>query len=190
MKYGRTSYLVDVCVWSYHLNLPLCSPPFWILTVVCYKLLTPPDGSVSTPIRVHNTTNSAVNTIVDIRAKMCCPRMWPLSPRRLKSPFSDQAVLRLLSEWRSSAQAVPTIVDWQGCLTSDSSWVSCHQSAIVLTPVKGKTRMSLIKRLRCFMVGCYNEHSSRHLLRTSEPLKTQRINVTFVLKGMCRSRST
>ncbi len=84
MKYGRSSYLVDVCVWSYHLNLLLCSQPFGILTVVCYKLLTPPDGSVSTPIRVHNTTNSAENTIVDIRAKMCCPRMWPLSPRRLK----------------------------------------------------------------------------------------------------------
>ncbi len=40
--------------------------------------------------------------------------------------------------------------------------------------------MSPIKRLRCFVVGCNNKHSSHHLLPTSEPLKTQRINVTFV----------
>ncbi len=49
--------------------------------------------------------------------------------------------------------------------------------------------MSPIKRLRRFVVGCNNEYSSRQLLLTSEPLKTQRINVTFVLKGMRRSRS-
>ncbi len=35
--------------------------------------------------------------------------------------------------------------------------------------------MSPIKRLKCFVVGCDNEYSSRHLLLTSEPLKTQRI---------------
>ncbi len=51
----------------------------------------------------------------------------------------------------------------------------------------GETRMSQIKRLRCFVVGCNNEYSSCHLLPTSEPLKTQRINVTFVLKGMRQS---
>ncbi len=102
----------------------------------------------------------------------------------LKSPFSNQAVLRLLSEWRSSVQDVPTMADCQGCLTSDSSWVNCELSSIVLTPVQGKTRMYLIKRLRCSVVGCNNEYYSRHLLRTSEPLKTQRINVTFILKGM------
>ncbi len=39
-----------------------------------------------------------------------------------------------------------------------------------------------IKRLGCFGVGCNNEYSSRHLLPTSE-----RINVTFALKGMRRS---
>ncbi len=33
----------------------------------------------------------------------------------------------------------------------------------------------------CFVVGCNNKHRSRHLLQTSEPLKTQWI--TFVSKG-------
>ncbi len=47
--------------------------------------------------------------------------------------------------------------------------------------------MSLIERLMRFVVGCSNEYSSRHLLPTSEPLKMQRINVTFVLKGKRRS---
>ncbi len=102
----------------------------------------------------------------------------------LKSPFSNQAVLRFLSEWRSSAQTALTIVD---CLTLDPHWVSCYPSAIESTPVQGKTRMSLIKRLRCFVFGCNNEHSSRQLLPTSELLKSQRINVTFALKWMHRS---
>ncbi len=97
--------------------------------------------------------------------------------------FSNQAVLRFLSEWCSSAQAAPSEVDWQGRLTLDPPWMSCHQSAIVSTPVQGKTRKSQIKWLRCFVVGCNNEYSSRHLLPTSEPLKMQRINVTFVFEG-------
>ncbi len=37
------------------------------------------------------------------------------------------------------------------------------------------------KRLRCFVVGCNNEYSSRLLLPTSEPLKMQRI--IFVFEG-------
>ncbi len=41
--------------------------------------------------------------------------------------------------------------------------------------------VSLDAKLRCFVVGCNNEYSSRHLLLTSEPLKTQRI--TFVCEG-------
>ncbi len=41
--------------------------------------------------------------------------------------------------------------------------------------------MSQIKRLRHSVVGFNNEYSSRHLLLTSEPLKTQWI--TFVFEG-------
>ncbi len=57
-----------------------------------------------------------------------------------KIPFSNQAVLRALSEWRSSVQAAPTIVDWQDRLTLDPPWVSCHSSIIVSTLVQEKTR--------------------------------------------------
>ncbi len=96
----------------------------------------------------------------------------------LKSPLSNEAVLRFQSEWCSSAQAPPTIVDWQDRLTVDPPWVSWE----MYDSGAGKTRTSLIDRLRCFVVGCNNEYSSRHLLPTSEPLKTQRINVTFALK--------
>ncbi len=72
-----------------------------------------------------------------------------------------------------------TVLSWIDC--SQSAWVSWELSAILSTPVQGKTGMTLMKRLRCFVVGCNNEYSSRHLLPTSEPLKTQRI--TFVFKG-------
>ncbi len=48
----------------------------------------------------------------------------------------------------------------------------------------GEDKMSLIKQLRCFVVGCNNEYSSSHLLPTSKQLNTQKVNVTFVLKGM------
>ncbi len=51
-----------------------------------------------------------------------------------------QAVLKFLSEWRSSEQAPPTIVDWQVRLTLDPPWVSCELCAIVSPPVQGKTR--------------------------------------------------
>ncbi len=36
------------------------------------------------------------------------------------------------------------------------------------------------KRLRCLVVGCNNEHSSRHLLPASEPLKMQKITLVFL----------
>ncbi len=81
-----------------------------------------------------------------------------------KSPFSNQAALRLLSEWCSSAQAPPTIVDSQDRLTLDPPWVNWELSAIESTLVQGKTRTSPIKWLRCFVVGCNNGYSSRHLL--------------------------
>ncbi len=101
----------------------------------------------------------------------------------LKSPFSNQAVLRFLSEWYSSVQTPPTIVDWQDRFTLDPPRVSWELSA----SGAGEDKMSQIKWLRCLVVGCNNEYSRRHLLPTSEPLKTQRINVTFILKWMHRS---
>ncbi len=54
-----------------------------------------------------------------------------------------------------------------------------QQPVILLWNVLSElTRMSP-KRLRCSVVGCNNEHSSRHLLLTSEPLKTQWITLVF-----------
>ncbi len=85
--------------------------------------------------------------------KTLTPSVFFLIPL-LISPFSNQAVLRFLSEWCSSVQTPPTIDDWQGRLTLDPPWVSCELSVIVSPPVQGKTRISLIKRFRCFVVGC------------------------------------
>ncbi len=42
----------------------------------------------------------------------------------------------------NSAQAPPTIVSWQDRLTLNKPWVSCELSAIVSTPVQGKTRIN------------------------------------------------
>ncbi len=90
-----------------------------------------------------------------------------------KSPFSNQAVLRVLSEWRSSVQAPPTRVDWQDrfTLAPRVSWE--------LSPIAGEDKLSQTKRLRRLVVGCDNEYSSHHLLPKSEPLKTQRIKFVF-----------
>ncbi len=65
-----------------------------------------------------------------------------------KKTFSNQAVLRFLSEWCSS-----TIVDWQDRLTLDPPWVSWELSA----SGAGEDKMSQIKQLRCFVVGCRND---------------------------------
>ncbi len=59
----------------------------------------------------------------------------------LKSPFSNQAVLRFLSQWHSSGQAAPT----DSWLTRSSYLRPAlselrELSAIVSTPVQGKTR--------------------------------------------------
>uniref|UniRef100_A0A673GTF3 Glutathione S-transferase theta 1a n=1 Tax=Sinocyclocheilus rhinocerous TaxID=307959 RepID=A0A673GTF3_9TELE len=57
------------------------------------------------------------------------------------------------------------------CLSELSSVRHCFTAAadIRMTP----------KRLRCSVVGCNNEHSSRHLLQTSELLNSQWITFVF-----------
>ncbi len=70
---------------------------------------------------------------------------WWLFTTNHGTSFTDEMRMRiiytaLLSEWCSSEQAPPTIVDWQGRPELDPPWVNCHQSTIVSTPVQGKTR--------------------------------------------------
>ncbi len=60
--------------------------------------------------------------------------------------------------------------------------MSGHRHCVDSGP--GENKMSQIKRLRCYVVVCNNGYSSHHLLLISEPLKTHRINVTFILQGM------
>ncbi len=87
----------------------------------------------------------------------------------LKSPFWNQAILRFLSEWRSSVQTAPMIVDWQGHLSWDPPRVSCHQSTIVSTLVHGKTRRLRLSDLGFLLldvimniaVVIYSQHLSR-----------------------------
>ncbi len=76
-------------------------------------------------------------------------------------------VLRFLSG--SSAQAPPTRVDWQGRLNLDPPWVSWELSAIVSTPVQGKTRclrlsdrgVQLLNVIMNIAVIIYYRHLSR-----------------------------
>ncbi len=92
--------------------------------------------------------------------------------------FLNHAVLRVLSEWCSSVQATPPIIDWQARLTFDPPWVSW----VNCLRCRGRQEfLRLSVFLSDFVVGCNNEYSSRQLLLTSEPLKTQRINVAFVI---------
>ncbi len=66
----------------------------------------------------------------------------------LKSYFSNQAVLRFLSEWRSSTQAPITIVDWQDRLTLDwESWVKLSWPCIdIVARVQQWTELNLNTR--------------------------------------------
>ncbi len=54
--------------------------------------------------------------------------------------------------------------------------------SVVSPPEQMQTRMTP-KWLRCFVVGCNNEHSSRHLLTSSERLK----RITFCFEGKAPS---
>ncbi len=79
-----------------------------------------------------------------------------------KSSFSNQAVLRVLSEWCSSVQAPPTRVDWQVCVTlAPPPWVSASGA--------GKTRclwlrdwgVLLLDVIMNIAVVIYSRHLSR-----------------------------
>ncbi len=61
--------------------------------------------------------------------------------------------------------------------SKEISWKKSAKSPKCLGDNSGalKDKMSQIKRLRHFVVGCNNEYSSHHLFPTSEPLNAQRI---------------
>ncbi len=100
----------------------------------------------------------------------------------LKSSFSNQAVLRFLSELRSSVHFHDSWLTRPSYLSPALNERSsdCH----CVDSVVGEDKISQIKRFKCLVAGCNNKYRSRHLLPTSEPPKRQRINVTFALKGM------
>ncbi len=66
----------------------------------------------------------------------------------------------------TQTEAPPTIVDWQTALVSYLRPALSELSSVALPPEQMKTKMSP-KGLRCFVVGCNNEHSSSHLLPLS-----------------------
>ncbi len=86
-----------------------------------------------------------------------------------------------------------------GCVTSHRPWplprlltdtgafpYTRPERAVISLPLfqhrsRSRQECLLTKWLKCFVIGCNNEHSSRYLLPSSEPLKTQRI--TFVSEG-------
>ncbi len=71
----------------------------------------------------------------------------------------------------------PQWFDWQVCFSTDCTGVLPQTRPSVVSP----TRMTP-KRSRCLVVGCNNEHSSRYLLPTSEPLK--KITFGFEVKAL------
>ncbi len=78
------------------------------------------------------------------------------------------------------------IVDWQGRLTlAPPPWVSCHQSLCWLW-CRGRQECLRLSDWDVLLLDVIMNIAG-HLLLTSEPLKTQRINVTFALKRMRRS---
>ncbi len=101
-------------------------------------------------------------------------------PSVFKNPLSQ-----ILLFWDSCQNDVVLYWPLPGELIDKPSYLRPALSEV--RPVRLRCRedkMSQVKQLRWFVVGCNNEYSSHHLLPTSEPLKTQRINVTFALKWM------
>ncbi len=112
----------------------------------------------------------------------------------LKSPFSNQAVLRFLSEWRSFAQAPPTIVDWQDCLTLDPPWVNWELSA----SGAGKTRclklsdwgVLLLDVIMNIAVVIYSWHLSRWRCRGLTLHSPIYINASMFARIICDPTSS
>ncbi len=82
----------------------------------------------------------------------------------------------------SQTDTLPTIVDGQKPFNTDCTGVLPQTrpewAVISCFTCRSRCRMTP-KRLRCFVVGYNNEHSSRHLLPSSEPLK----RITFGFEG-------
>ncbi len=77
---------------------------------------------------------------------------------------------------------IDSSVSAQTALVSCLRPVLSEPSSAVSPPEQIKTRLTP-KRLRCLVVGCNNEHSSRHLLPSSERLKS----ITFGFEGKAPS---
>ncbi len=99
-------------------------------------------------------SSDAKFTLQVVWTKMCvevCVRNHPIMIRNppsvfflipiLKFPFSNQAVLSALSEWRSSLQAPPTIIDWQDHLT-----LIGHPMAPLNSTVENQTYFMLVQK--------------------------------------------
>ncbi len=109
------------------------------------------------------------------------PRVFFLSTKII-TPFSNRAVC-LCEVTRT--EAPPTIVDWQKRFSTDCTGVlpqTRPEWAVICFFTTGADVARITpKRLRCFVVGYNNEHSSSHLLPTSERLK--RITFDFEWKA-------